>query len=540
METTTQIQNDIIEIYIASFDRAPDAAGLAYWVDNVANQGWSISDVAKSIFQSPEVASKYPDSLSNEDFLNTVYNDTLGRDGDSAGITYWLGQMTAGMTKDNMILAIINGAKADTGSAEDKIFLENKKDVGYHFAVDLGLDDVALAKDCLSEITRLPSSVDEAKDKLDAYKDSLDDTISLIEGDNSDNTINGTDTANHIYSFDGNDVIVAGDGNNTIVCGTGIDTIHAGAGDDTIKARAGDDTVYAGAGNDIIYGDEGNDSLHAEDGDDIIYGGDGNDYIYGDEGNDTIHGDDGNDTIDAGAGDDTIYGGKGNDVIDAGEGNNFVYAGDGDDTVSGGITTDQIYGGMGDDTVYGLDGDDIIDGLTGDDTIYGGIGNDIIDGNEGDDDLYGASGDDTISGESGSDTIVGGTGADILTGGEGGDVFTFQTGDSNLTTLDKIIDFTFSGISRDKLGLVEQGSPVISASKTDVSTATTLTEAADIATAEDGSTNALVHWFTYEDNTYVVEDLSAETTFQDASDIIIELQGILDLQGLDTSSISFI
>jgi len=540
MATTTQTQNDIIEIYIASFDRAPDAAGLAYWVANVADQGWSISDVAKSIFQSPEVASKYPDTLSNEAFLNTVYNNTLGRDGDTAGMAYWLEQMQAGMTRDNMILTIINGAKANTGAVEDKTFLENKKDVGYHFAVTLGLDDVALAKDSLSDITTLPSSVDEAKDRLDAYKDSLDDTIVLFEGDNSDNTINGTSTTNHIYSFDGNDIITAGDGDNTVVSGRGIDTVYAGSGNDIIKARAGDDTVYAGSGNDTIYGDEGNDSLHAGDGDDIIYGGDDNDYIYGDKGNDTIHGGDGNDTIDGGAGDDIIYGDTGDDTIDAGEGKNFVIAGDGNDIIYGGAEIDQIYGGSGDDTIYGLDGADTLDGLTGDDTIYGGAGDDTINGNEGNDNLYGSSGDDSISGELGSDTIVGGLGADILAGGEGSDIFTFQVGDSNLTTLDKILDFTFSASGTDKLGLVNQGSEVISVSKTDVSTATTLAEAADIAASEDGSTDALVHWFTYEDNTYVVEDLSAETTFQDANDIIIELQGIINLDGLNTSTISFI
>lgn len=537
MATTTQIQNDIIEIYIASFDRAPDAAGLAYWVDNVTNQGWSISDVAKSIFQSPEVANKYPASLSNEAFLNTVYNNTLGRDADAAGMAYWLDQMAAGLTRDEMILTIINGAKADTGSADDRLYLENKEKVGYHFAVTLGLDDVTLAKECLSHITTLSSSVDEAEDRLDAYKDSLDDTVSLFEGDDSDNTINGTNSTNHIYSFGGDDDIMAGDGDNVVVSGAGIDTIYAGSGNDTIKTRTGNDTVYAGPGNDTIYGDEGNDSLHGEDGDDTVYGGDGNDYIYADAGNDTLNGGDGNDTINGGDGDDTIYGNAGDDVIDAGDGNNFVDAGDGNDTVYGGTAIDKIYGGAGDDTVYGLEGADILDGLTGNDTIYGGAGDDIINGNEGDDILNGGSGNDNISGESGSDKIGGGAGADILTGGEGRDTFTFRAGDSDLTTLDEIMDFTFGA---DKLALVNHGSEVISVSKTDISTATTLTEAADMAAAQDGSANALVHWFTYNDNTYVVEDMSAEATFQDSSDIIIELQGIVDLQGVDTSTISFI
>jgi len=536
MATTTEIQNEVIEVYIATFNRAPDSSGLDYWVANVADNGWSMQDVAKSFFDSQEVAQRYPSSLSNEDFLNSVYNNVLGRDGDAEGIAYWLEQMVGGISKNEMILTIINGANAESGDAADKLFLDNKKDVAKYFSVTLGLDDLALAASSLADITTLSTTVVDAKDLLDANKYSLDASVSLIQGDDTDNTISGTDLADYIYSYAGNDVIITGEGNNVVVSGDGADSIYAGSGDDSIKARTGDDTLYAGAGDDTAYGDEGNDSLHGEAGDDIIYADDGNDYIYGDAGNDTIYGGAGDDNITGGDGDDIINGDGGNDKIYADEGSNFVDAGEGDDLVYGGSLVDKIYGGAGNDTIYGLLGNDTLDGLSGNDTVYGGLGDDTINGNEGDDLLYGSSGTDKIDGELGADTISGGLGADTLTGGAGADTFVFESADSDLATLDKIIDFEFTA---DKLVLQNAGAELISASKTDVSSATTLTLAADLAAAGDGSVNAAINWFIYEDNTYIVEDLSVDVTFKNGADIIIQLQGIVDMQGLDSSTLSF-
>lgn len=102
--------------------------------------------------------------------------------------------------------------------------------------------------------------------------------------------------------------------------------------------------------------------------------------------------------------------------------------------------------------------------------------------------------------------------------------------------LDKIIDFEFT---IDKFNLVNQGSESISSSKTDVTTATTLTLAANLASLGDGGTDALIHWFIHEDNTYVVEELSLDAIFQNGVDIIIKLQGIIDMQGLNIASFSF-
>ncbi|MDY0202067.1 MAG: DUF4214 domain-containing protein [Tenuifilaceae bacterium] len=537
--TASKTQQQIIELYIATFNRAPDADGLAYWVSTIESSGWSLRQVSDSMFESAEVALNYPETLSNAEFLNQVYLNVLGRAGDGAGIDYWLAQMATGIQRSQMIITIINGAKAASGDPIDRQFLQNKKEAGIYFSVELGLNDLALAQASMDGITSDLATVQPSKDRQDLAVAIAEAKLDIILGDETNNILKGNALDNFIYGDAGDDTILAMQGNNTIVAGDGIDTIQTGSGNDIIKGGNGDDTIYAGDGDDIIYGNSGNDSLHGEGGNDTIYGGDGDDYIYGGAGDDLLYGGAGNDNIHGGTGNDTIYGGDGDDYIYVTDGVNFIYGGDGNDVIYGGSGKDTIYGGAGDDTIYGGDGDDILDGLTGDDIIYGGAGNDQINGNEGNDILYGGSGNDMIDGEMGDDTIYGGLGADILVGGEGRDNFVFETQDSNFTTMDIILDFTYTAAGYDTIALIAQGSEIINSQKSSVSSATTLQEAADIASQNDGSTDAIVSWFIYDHNTYIVQDLSDLPTFDETTDVIIKLQGTLDLTGLNQNTILF-
>lgn len=536
MADTNVLTAQVIEVYIASFNRAPDYDGLTYWVEKMNMEGWSIDEVASSFFDSAEVASLYPTSLADADFINQIYNNVLGRDADTAGSEYWLQEMQNGITKDKMIVAIINGANADSGDAQDKLLLSNKKDVGTNFAVTLELNDLALARTSMASVTTTSLSVDLAKDTQNMFSDSLVTTLTTLVGTAADDLLTSTATLAHVYSLEGNDIITTADGADVIVAGSGDDTVYSNAGNDVIHGRDGNDTIYANAGDDTIYGNEDNDSLHGEAGDDTIYGNDGDDYLYGDDGNDMLVGNNGNDFIYGGAGSNTIYGNDGDDNIYTGDGTNFVDAGAGNDFIYGGSGIDSIYGGAGNDILYGYAQNDILDGLIGDDTIYAGLGNDIANGNDGADTLYGNDGDDRIDGEKGDDTIDGGLGTDTLTGGEGADTFVFTSQESTLLTLDVITDFEYT---IDKIKLANQGTEIISTSSVNVSSAISLQTAANLAMTEDGSVNGLVKWFVYADNTYILEDLSADVAFNNTSDIIIKLQGIVDLTGLDSITIAY-
>lgn len=142
----------VIELFIGTFNRAANSDGLAYWVDTIDQDGWTIEEVAASFFDQPETIEKYPPSMSTNDFIDTIYNNVLGRDAQAAGKAYWTQALDSGaITRDTFILAVINGAKTG-GTDADKALLQNKHDVGQYFAIDLEINDLPLSGRIMEDI----------------------------------------------------------------------------------------------------------------------------------------------------------------------------------------------------------------------------------------------------------------------------------------------------------------------------------------------------------------------------------------------------
>lgn len=161
-------QDDVIELYIATFDRAPDSAGLDYWVGRIDSDEMTIETVASSFFDQPETKEKYPENSTSTEVVDLVYQNILGRVGDEAGRAYWIGELDSGkISRANIIIALINGAKAG-GTTDDKALLENKKEVGKYFAIDILADDVTTAKSIMTGITADASTVTTAKSTLNS------------------------------------------------------------------------------------------------------------------------------------------------------------------------------------------------------------------------------------------------------------------------------------------------------------------------------------------------------------------------------------
>ena len=145
----------IVELYIAYFNRAPDAEGLNFWGSAYAN-GVSLEQIATLILGDTETQQTYPDTLSTLDFVTQVYNNILGRTPDQGGLEFWANVLdSGGRTRDNFILSVLQGAKADPDSSAsqefidlqlgDRAYLSDKTDIGTYFAVIRGLSDVTEA-----------------------------------------------------------------------------------------------------------------------------------------------------------------------------------------------------------------------------------------------------------------------------------------------------------------------------------------------------------------------------------------------------------
>lgn len=80
-------------------------------------------------------------SLNNvEAFVNAVFNNVLGRDPSGP---YWINELenNPDITPAIFILAVLNGAKAASGSPADAAYLADKTDIGVYFSAIKGLSD---------------------------------------------------------------------------------------------------------------------------------------------------------------------------------------------------------------------------------------------------------------------------------------------------------------------------------------------------------------------------------------------------------------
>ena len=154
----------LTELYIATFNRAPDALGLDYWGSQLSS-GMSLEAIAASFFVQQEAAAAYPAGQSTQAFVNQVYGNVLGRQADAAGLDYWVSQLqTGGVSKNSFLLAIINGV-----IGTDVQYLANREAVGAHFALTLGLSDVTWAKAVMSGVDGTAASATVANAQTDAH-----------------------------------------------------------------------------------------------------------------------------------------------------------------------------------------------------------------------------------------------------------------------------------------------------------------------------------------------------------------------------------
>ncbi len=177
---TTLSEDDfaqIVELYIAYFNRAPDAVGLAFW-GNAFAEGLSIEDMATLFIDQAETREAYPEALTNSAFAMTVYTNVLGRVPDADGFAFWVDLLNQGaVDRDTFILSVLEGTKADApvgASADfidqvltDRQYLSDKADLGAYFAVHLGMSDVNDASNAMALFDGSAGSIQMALNAID-------------------------------------------------------------------------------------------------------------------------------------------------------------------------------------------------------------------------------------------------------------------------------------------------------------------------------------------------------------------------------------
>ena len=82
----------ITELYIGYYNRAPDPAGLEFWL-GAFNNGMSLTTIANEFAKSAESHAIYPFLASAGSFVTDVYTNVLNRAPDAEGLAFWTQQL---------------------------------------------------------------------------------------------------------------------------------------------------------------------------------------------------------------------------------------------------------------------------------------------------------------------------------------------------------------------------------------------------------------------------------------------------------------
>lgn len=138
----------LIELYVAFFNRVPDADGLAYWISQKV-AGQTINQIAETFYSAGikySQLSGFSEGMSNADFINVVYRNVLGRaeGADAGGLAYWEEQLVNRTeSRGSLVSTILDSAhsfkgRSDFGWVAD--LLDNKIAVAKVFAIDFGMN----------------------------------------------------------------------------------------------------------------------------------------------------------------------------------------------------------------------------------------------------------------------------------------------------------------------------------------------------------------------------------------------------------------
>ena len=100
----------VFRLYEAAFGRQPDIAGETNWL-KLLNGGQSLTGIAAQFANSAEFASLYGSNSSNQTYVTALYTNTLGRAPDAAGVAYWSDQLTHGTSRAQLLVAFSESAE---------------------------------------------------------------------------------------------------------------------------------------------------------------------------------------------------------------------------------------------------------------------------------------------------------------------------------------------------------------------------------------------------------------------------------------------
>jgi Domain of unknown function (DUF4214) len=100
---------EVYRLYEATLGRAPDPAGQAGWVSLLASGG-TPTQIAQTLVSSAEFQQDYG-TLSPADFVTAMYENTLHRAPDTAGLQAWVSALQGGMSEASVVVGFADSTE---------------------------------------------------------------------------------------------------------------------------------------------------------------------------------------------------------------------------------------------------------------------------------------------------------------------------------------------------------------------------------------------------------------------------------------------
>lgn len=100
----------IAGLYIAFFNRAADYDGMSYWKNQIESSNGDASEMLNQIASGFATHPKFNllySGMDNKEFVETIYRNILGYDGDEEGINFWTDLLLKGKSRSDMVAEFV-------------------------------------------------------------------------------------------------------------------------------------------------------------------------------------------------------------------------------------------------------------------------------------------------------------------------------------------------------------------------------------------------------------------------------------------------
>ncbi|CAH1650605.1 DUF4214 domain-containing protein [Chelatococcus asaccharovorans] len=105
----TGVAGELYGLYQLAVDRQPDSAGMGYWM--AVEEATSLLGVAENMMGTSEFQANYTPGESNTDFVTRLYDYGLNRAPDQAGLDYWVNALDNGMSQAQLLVEFASSAE---------------------------------------------------------------------------------------------------------------------------------------------------------------------------------------------------------------------------------------------------------------------------------------------------------------------------------------------------------------------------------------------------------------------------------------------